>query len=82
MLYRLIREDSYQGRTCQLGEERSTPKEEKLQSLEGDSKLSLQEKIKVSRAVGVGWTGEREAAKAVKYGLTEDRDDFDPEHSR
>lgn len=44
MLYRLIREDSYQGRTCQLGEERSTPKEEKLQSLEGDSKLSLQEK--------------------------------------
>ena len=48
-------------RTCQLGEEHSTQKGEKLQSLEGGSKLSLQEKKKkVSRAVGVGWTGERE----------------------
>ena len=49
-------------RTCQLGEEPSTQKEEKLPSLEGGSKLSLQEKKKkkVSRAVGVGWTGERE----------------------
>ena len=39
-------QDSYQVRTCQLGEEHSTQKEEKLQSLEGGSKLSLQEKKK------------------------------------
>ena len=46
-------------RTCQLGEEHSTQKEEKVQSLEGSSKLSLQKKKtkKVSRPVGVGWMG-------------------------
>lgn len=41
---RIDQEDSYQVRTCQLGEEYSTQKEEKVQSLEGSSKLSLQKK--------------------------------------
>jgi len=49
MLHELIREDSYQVRTRQLGEEHSTQKEEKLQSLEGGNKLSLQEKKKKKR---------------------------------
>ena len=84
MLHELIREDSYQVRTRQLGEEHSTQKEEKLQSLEGGNKLSLQEKKKkkVSRAGGVGWTGKREGRerwpRQFTYGLKEDKDDFNP----
>ena len=57
-------------RTCQLGEEHSTQKEEKVQSLEGSSKLSLQKKKtkKGKQARGSGVDGERqgrEVAKAV-----------------
>lgn len=70
MLHELIREDSYQVRTRQLGEEHSTQKEEKLQSLEGGNKLSLQEKKKKGKqgcGSGMDWEkrGEREVAKAV-----------------